>query len=216
MKAAFFDVDGTLVRSNAFRHYWDLLGRLGLGREGYLRRARALACGPYWWLLDRFDRSRFDASFHSVYRGLPAERVREAARAGVAEYLAPRLIPSAVRRAKEHASRGDRLVLVSGSLDVFVAPLAERLGAADVLCSAIVEEGGTLTGRLKGPSMSGAGKARAVAEFAAARGIDLSRCHAYADSWSDLPFLELVGRPTAVEPEARLRAVALRRGWEVL
>src|SRR6185312_3870388 len=75
---------------------------------------------------------------------------------------------------------------------------------------------GEYTGRLAGPFAYGEGKATAVREFAAEQGIDLSVSYAYSDSASDLPMLEAVGHPVAVNPDAPLAEVAKREGWEVL
>ena len=75
---------------------------------------------------------------------------------------------------------------------------------------------GEYTGRLAGPFAYGEGKATAVREFAAEQGIDLGASYAYSDSASDLPMLEAVGHPVAVNPDAPLAEVAKREGWEVL
>jgi phosphoserine phosphatase len=75
---------------------------------------------------------------------------------------------------------------------------------------------GQYTGRLAGPFAYGEGKAAAVREFAAEQGIDLAASYAYSDSASDLPMLEAVGHPVAVNPDAPLEEVARRDGWEIL
>ena len=77
-------------------------------------------------------------------------------------------------------------------------------------------EDGVYTGRLDGPFAYGEGKARRLRQFAAERGIDLEQSWAYSDAASDLPMLEAVGHPVAVNPDAELAEVAQREGWEVL
>ncbi len=78
-----------------------------------------------------------------------------------------------------------------------------------------VDRDGYYTGRLVGGVMHGPEKAKAVVEVAAERGIDLAECHAYSDSVNDLPLLEAVGHPHAVNPDHEVRRVALARGWPV-
>ena len=75
---------------------------------------------------------------------------------------------------------------------------------------------GRYTGRLDGPFCYGSGKAEAIEKLAAERGYDLNLCYAYSDSASDLPMLELVGHPVAVNPDAALESVARERGWPMV
>jgi phosphoserine phosphatase len=85
----------------------------------------------------------------------------------------------------------------------------------DVLCATLAEENGTYTGELSGAPVAGDARARMLASFARRRNLDLSRSYAYADSISDLPMLEAVGNPVAVNPDRRLGAAARERGWRV-
>ncbi|MDQ3658601.1 MAG: haloacid dehalogenase-like hydrolase, partial [Actinomycetota bacterium] len=85
----------------------------------------------------------------------------------------------------------------------------------DVLCASLQEEDGAYTGELRGAPVAGEARARMLASFARRRNLDLSRSYAYADSISDLPMLEAVGNPVAVNPDRRLAAQAEERGWAV-
>jgi phosphoserine phosphatase len=87
--------------------------------------------------------------------------------------------------------------------------------ADDVLCSTLAQENGAYTGELTGAPVAGDARARMLASFARRRNLDLSRSYAYADSISDLPMLEAVGNPVAVNPDRRLGAAAKDRGWRV-
>jgi HAD superfamily hydrolase (TIGR01490 family) len=214
--AAFFDVDGTLVRSNVVTSYFYAVGKLEKGRSKWLRVARAWASVPRWLWLDRVDRSRFNREFFQVYGGMSHGGIRRLFRDGYEEYFGPRLIASAVERARVHRERGDRLVLLSGSPDFIVRPLAERLGAQDCLCPTLAEDNGLLTGEMKEPALAGSAKAEAAREYAARHGIELSACSAYADSLWDAPLLEVVGEAVAVRPDKALSRLAVERGWEVL
>ena len=87
--------------------------------------------------------------------------------------------------------------------------------ADDVLCSTLAQENGTYTGELSGAPVAGDARARMLASFARKRNVDLSRSYAYADAISDLPMLEAVGHPVAVNPDRRLRSAAAKRGWQI-
>ena len=93
--------------------------------------------------------------------------------------------------------------------------VAARLGLTGALGTRAEIRDGAYTGRLVDDILHGQAKADAVRALAEHEGLDLARCSAYSDSVNDLPLFELVGRPVAVNPDARLSAEADRRGWEV-
>ena len=97
-----------------------------------------------------------------------------------------------------------------------VEPLALALGMTAGLGTRAVVDDGVYTGELAGPFCYGPGKVEAIAEVAHWEGYDLTRCYAYSDSVSDLPMLDAVGHPVAVNPDARLGATAAERGWPVV
>lgn len=88
--------------------------------------------------------------------------------------------------------------------------------ADDVLCVSLQQSGGVCTGQLTGPPVSDQEKSRLINLYAQEHGLDLQQCHAYGDSYADLPMLETVGVPHAVSPDSRLKAIAGQRGWPVL
>jgi HAD superfamily hydrolase (TIGR01490 family) len=120
----------------------------------------------------------------------------------------------AVRRIRAHRRRGDRVVLITGALDFLVAPL--RFLADDLVAARMTERRGAFTGELAEPPLTADGRASLGARMAAEHGADLADCHAYGDSSSDLPMLELVGHPHAVNPDFRLSREARRRRWPML
>ncbi|HEX5269575.1 MAG TPA: HAD-IB family hydrolase, partial [Gemmataceae bacterium] len=111
--------------------------------------------------------------------------------------------------------QGHRVVLVTGGLDLVMAPLAQHIGPADVIATHLVERDGVLTGEIDGPPIADERKGELVREYAGKHGIDLAQSFAYTDSHGDLPMLECVGRPAAVNPDRRLRRLAAARGWRV-
>lgn len=213
--AAFFDVDGTLVDSDIVRYGVEIrtaemsAPRQALWIAGFLPRI------PYYLALDRKSRAAFQRAFYRIYRGLDAEDFEERSRALFHHYIEPRLFPAGLSRLADHRRLGHRVVLVSGSVEAIVRPLADQLGVRDILAPRLEVVDGRLTGRLDRPPLAGERKADAVRELAHANEIDLEASFAYADSLDDLPMLEVVGRPAAVNPEGRLFGVALERGWDV-
>lgn len=214
--AAIFDVDGTLVRADVIDYYLFLVQRLLPAGQRFRRVAAVVLKAPYWLALDRFDRAKFNQSFYRCYEGLPRERVAAAALECFDTILRDRLLGPVVARLEEHRRRGERLILVSGSLDFLLEPLARHLGAEACLCPGLDEVEGSFTGRLTCPPVIGEEKANRMKNYAHTHGIDLALCHAYADSSSDLPILNLAGRATVVNPGFFLKREARRRGWEIL
>ncbi|MFN2383523.1 MAG: HAD family hydrolase [Gemmatimonadota bacterium] len=213
--AAFFDVDGTLVASNIVRYAVALrtAGRPAPARAvwtaGYLPRV------GYFLALDAVSRAAFQRALYRGYRHWRPDTLRTAAQTLFRDHVEPRIYPQGAARVAAHQQRGDRVVLVTGSLEPIVAPLAERLGVTDVLAARLEEEGGEYTGELAGGPLAGADKARAISAFAEREGLDLARACGYADSLDDVPMLEVVGLPAVVNPSGRLRRLATARGWDI-
>ena len=104
-------------------------------------------------------------------------------------------------------------MLITGALDFVVAPLRPLFD--DVVCASLGRHNGRLTGELETAPPTGEARALVMAEYADAEGLSLVESVAYADSASDLPMLEAVGHPVAVNPETKLAAIARKRGWHV-
>lgn len=213
---AFFDVDGTIVASDIVRYGVEIRtaekGRLAR----WLWLAAFLPRVPLYLVLDAIDRARFQRAFYRLYRGMEAEELRLRAEALFEHYVRPRIRPEALVRLARHADRGHRIVLVTGSVETIVRPLADHLGVRDVIAPRLAQADGRLTGELEEAPLAGERKAAAVAGFAKRHGLDPVRCHAYGDSRDDVPMLERVGRASVVKPDRRLRALAAERGWEIL
>lgn len=213
--AAFFDVDGTLVDRTIVDYYIYFRKRLMSPVQAvFWHPLYLLKCVAYL-LLDAVDRNRFNRVFYADYRGLPAEKTKSFAADCFRDVIRSRVFPGAREAVAEHV-RGERqIVLVTGSLDFIMRPVAEDFRSAELIAASLVESNGLFTGRLTGPPIGHEEKARRILEFAANRGIDLDTSYAYGDSVADLPMLETVGFPNAVNPDGRLRKIAEARGWPV-
>jgi fatty acyl-CoA reductase len=211
--AAIFDVDGTIVASNVVSHYaWLKLQELPMALRP-LWMAALIGRVPYYWLLDKLSRAHFNRAFYKNYKGWKPARARALGMQSFYGYVLKRLYPEAIAALRAHKSAGHRIVLLSGTLDFLLEPFKDL--ADDMLTARLEEENGVYTGELSGAPVAGEARARMLASFARRTNVDLSRSYAYADSISDLPMLEAVGIPVAVNPDARLRAAARERGWQI-
>jgi len=211
---AIFDVEGVVLDATVAHFYHWLRGREMPVPDRATWSAALATRVPGYLVADRRSRAAFSRTFYRNYRGLPVSELRETARSALSEFILPRIRHEAVRRIRAHRRRGDHVVLVTGALDFLVAPL-EHL-ADELIAARLVEQRGSFTGELAEPPVTADGRASLAARLAADRGVDLGDCYAYGDAISDLPMLELVGHPHAVNPDFRLAREARRRGWSVV
>ena len=213
--AAFFDVDGTIVDSNIVRYGVAMRtqGMSALGRRAWT--ASYLPRVPWLVALDLVSREAFQRSFYRIYAGYSPEEIERRADALFDELIRPRIRPQAAARVAHQMAQGERVVLVSGSIEPIVSRVARHLGVEEVLAARLEARAGVVTGDLADGPVAGDRKAQALADFARARGIDLAFSYGYADSLDDLPMLERIGRPAVVNPSRRLERIARERGWDV-
>ncbi len=211
---AAFDLENTLVASNVVESYaWLATRHLPAGERARLV-ARLLREAPTLLALDRRDRGDFLRTFYRRYEEAPAELVRADAMELFHHLLLAKSFPAGVARVRAHKALGHRTVLITGALDFVVEPLRPLFD--EVVCASLgTDDEGRFTGRLVHLPPTGEARALVLARYAAAEGLDLGEAVAYADSASDLPLLEAVGFPVAVNPESKLAAIARRRGWHV-
>ena len=152
----------------------------------------------------------------SYLEGKEPSIVREEARHCFREYIAPFITPKAREEIGRKKAGGYTIILVSGTLDVLVEEFKEALGASVAVGSSLQRADGVFTGRLEGTHPYGQGKARILQGLASRMDIDLKNSYAYADHYSDVEFLGMVGHPVAVNAHPVLRLHARRKGWSVV
>lgn len=211
--AAFFDVDGTIVASNIVHYYaWFRRQHQSAWWGAIWQRLFLFKC-LYYLILDRIDRSRLNTVFYRNYRGLSVERLHELACACHNAVLKPNLFREAQACMEEHRAAGRKVVLVTGSVDFIIRPLARLLRVDDLIACELVEAGGVFTGGLAGTPIGQAEKAVRMRSWAEANHIDLTASYAYGDSIADLPMLEAAGHPRPVNADGPLSRIARERGW---
>ncbi len=211
---AVFDVDGTLVETNVVEYFLWMRLRSQPPEDWPAFMAQMLREAPRWLYLERRSRAEFQRSFYREYNGLDYEVMKGLGREALDAVTLRRIYPEGMRRIREHKRAGHRVLLLTGALDVVVEPLAELL-EVEVDCAHLLTKEGRLTGDLQSPPPAGEARGTLLEEYAARNGIVLAESFAYADSLSDLPMMELVGTPVAVNPDARLSQVAGQRGWRI-
>jgi HAD superfamily hydrolase (TIGR01490 family) len=211
---AAFDLENTLIASNVVTSFaWLATRRLDTSDRRTLT-ARLLAEGPGLLKLDRRDRSDFLRHFYRRYEGAPKLELLEDSAEMLSDLILTKSFPAGIRRVREHRALGHRTVLITGALDFVVEPLKPLFD--DIVAPSLTENpDGTLTGQMAHVPPTGESRAQALFDYAAEHELDISEAVAYADSSSDLPLLEAVGFPVAVNPEARLASLARKRGWLV-
>jgi HAD superfamily hydrolase (TIGR01490 family) len=151
----------------------------------------------------------------ATLEGLSVDELRALVGDSMESVLRPLVYAEPLRLVETHRARGERVYVVSGSLQEIVEHVAADLGFDGAIGSLCEIVDGRYTGRPLRIAL-GEEKASALRDLAAREGLDLVACTAYSDSVSDLPFLEAVGHPVAVNPDPALRRAALARGWPVL
>jgi HAD superfamily hydrolase (TIGR01490 family) len=213
---AFYDLDGTLTSGNIVRRYAYFAWRQPSRTRAILKFARLLMSIPVWLALEFRSRRRFNVLFFREYRGMKERTLRSQAEQLFYEEILPSIYPDTMALIEEDRRQGYLPVLVTGELDVALNDVIRYLGFQAVICNRLAFEGGVATGEVKAPLIAEEEKVRAMEGLCREYGTEMKRSKAYSDSFSDLPMLEAVGIPAAVNPDRRLKRVALERGWTVL
>lgn len=214
--AAFFDLDGTLVSTNLVHAYW-YFARNNQGIWKSVSRAAAtLLRVPLFAAANAWDRQVFNEIFFKMYEGESEDRLRYLSEELCETVLKPAVYPGTRDLIARSKAMGLTTVIVSGAPEFTLRPIAEHLGVDEYAGNRLEFVNHRCTGRMLPPVMATATKSAWIREWTEARGIRLSDCYAFADSWSDLPMLAIVGHPAAVNPDMRLKTSARRHHWPVL
>ncbi len=213
--AAFFDLDKTIIAKSS-----TLAFTRPLYRAGYLKGATMAKAGlaqAYYQAFgadhDQLERIRDELA--ALTKGWHREEVQALIEDSADDVLSPLAYAEALAIIAEHRGAGRRVVVISSSPEEIVRPICAHLSINEVIATrAEVDEEGRYTGEIElfayGPA-----KAQAMIEMAQANNLDLDESYAYSDSMTDLPMLEAVGHPVAVNPDKDLLAVATERDWEI-
>ena len=214
--AAFFDVDNTVMQGASIFH----LAR-GLHKREFFTTRDILGAAwkqAYFRVVGVEDPDHVAdarASALSFIAGHTVAELEELGEEIFDENMAHRIWPGTRALAQLHLDQGQRVWLVTAAPIEIATIIARRLGLTGALGTVAEHVDGIYTGQLVGEMLHGSAKAVAITELAERFGLDLARCSAYSDSFNDLPMLDAVGDPCAINPDARLREHARSMGWRI-
>ena len=209
---AFFDLDRTLIGVNSMSLWF----KREL-REGRLSRRKALL-GGLWMGAYHLGVGKMDDAIRAAVanmKGQDVEPFRKRSQDFWREEVVGTVQPRVAGVLAHHRAQGHKLVLLTSSSSFIAEVVLEDLGLDAFCANRFVTEGGCFTGALVEPLCFGAGKVVHAQAEASAHGLALADCWFYTDSITDLPGLEAVGHPVAINPDPRLARAARGRGWPV-
>ncbi|MCO1339444.1 haloacid dehalogenase [Kocuria polaris] len=213
--AAFFDVDNTMMRGASL---------FAVARNTYrrrlfsLRQAASFAVKQFFFTLrgeTMGDIHSVRDSALSIARGIPVSLMTEIGDEVYDEFISSRIWPGTRALAEQHLRSGRQVWLVTATPTEVAEVMAARLGLTGALGTEVEKADGHYTGRLVSSILHGPAKAAAVSQLAERTGLDLTQCWAYSDSSNDIPLLEAVGHPVAINPDAKLRRHASEQNWPI-
>jgi HAD superfamily hydrolase (TIGR01490 family) len=216
VQAAFFDLDKTVIAKASVAAFGRPFYRGGLINRRLV--ARAVVSQIIYLNLGASEQklARVRESMLTLTKGWDQAQTREIVREALEETVEPIIYAEALDLIEAHRAKGHRVYLVSASPEEIVEPLAEHLGVdGSIATRAVVDDQGRYSGEVAFYAY-GPFKAEAMRSLAAEEGLDLDESWAYSDSYTDLPMLEAVGHPVAVNPDRVLAKVVRERGWEVM
>jgi HAD superfamily hydrolase (TIGR01490 family) len=214
VEAAFFDLDKTVISKSSSLALTRPFYRAGLVTRSQLLRG---AYAQLVYLTLGADEKRMDRAKEGMLaltKGWDKTEIEEVVREALEDVLDPYIYQEALDLIALHRALGREVYIVSSSPEEVVRPLAERLGVPQVIATRAETVEGKYTGELEFYAYREQ-KAQAMLEMASENGVDLGGSYAYSDSITDLPMLEAVGHPVAVNPDRELRRIAQQRGWKI-
>ncbi len=213
--AAFFDLDKTILGTSS-----TLAFTKPLYEQGLIKRADVVQSAYRQFVFtiagaDHDQTERMRQYLSTLVAGWDVEMLHGVVNDSLSEQITPTVHAEALELIEYHKKQGHTVVIVSASGSEIVKPVAELLGADFTIATELEVFNGKYTGQISFYAYA-ENKARAIKDFAEDRGYDLANCFAYSDSITDLPMLEVVGHPNAVNPDSALKETAMDRSWPIL
>ena len=216
-RIALFDLDHTLLPIDSDYSWGEFTQEIGwTDRVEFKRRNDEFYAHYVAGTLDVHDYVRFAVD---ALRRRDAAAYREAHDRFMRDWIRPHLHPAALELVRGHQRQGDTVAIVTATNELVTRPIAEAFGVPELIAVELERDAsGWITGEIAGVPSMREGKVVRVTQWLAARGLDWADAETtfYSDSMNDVPLLERVDHPVATNPDARLRTLALERGWRIL
>lgn len=214
MRLALFDLDNTLLGGDSDHAWGDYLCERGiLDPVTYKQRNDAF----YQNYLDgTLDLQAYLAFSMEIFAATEPAQLDQWHREFMRDCIEPIMLPKAQALLRQHREAGDKLVIITATNRFVTAPIARRLGVRTLLATECEHDGERYTGRSTDIPCFREGKVTRLKRWMLENGYDLEDSYFYSDSMNDLPLLEQVAHPVAVDPDPKLREEAERRGWHVI
>ena len=210
---AIFDLEGTVVDVNLpYQYLW--VRSAGIRKAAWPGEFLSLLANvPAYLRAERRDRGEFIRVFLRRYKGMSYSRLEKVVKGGYGDTLLRHTYPDAVEMIRQHREAGHRTILVTGSIGILASPLAGLFD--EVVASTMHLRDGVLTGYLERPPLVDEARAAWLRHYARTHDVNLSQSYGYGDNHADLVWLELLGNPSAVNPDTNLSREAQRRRWRI-
>ncbi len=214
MALALFDLDNTLLAGDSEHAWGEFLIEIGAVDEEEFRAENDRLYEEYLaGTLDIYESIRFQLEPLMEH---PPETLRRWQEEFMRSRIEPMITQAAVDLVEEHRRSGDDLAIITASNSFVTRPIADRFGVRELLAVELERIYGRYTGRVLGTPTFQEGKVLRLQEWIESNGRTLEGSHFYSDSHNDLPLLQLVDHPVAVDPDPVLRAHAEEVGWPIL
>lgn len=211
---AVFDLEGTVLGANLVHQYLRLWTRtVPRGRVVHDLADLVLSSRRYW-RAERRDRGEFIRTFMRRYEGFSVDEIEREVQGRFGRAMLRAALPDALERVQQHRAAGHRTILVTGTIDLMVEPFVPYFD--EVVAGRMHVRDGVLTGYLADAPLVDEARAAWLRQYAAQHDLDLDASYGYGDSHADLVWLEMLGTPTAVNPDVQLSRYARQKKWAVL
>ena len=218
-RLALFDLDNTILAGDSDHAWGEFLIEHGLVDPASHRAINDAHYQSYLaGTLDIHEYVRFTISPVSSFSEEDRNRLHEIF---MERSIRPMILPKSRALIESHRTRGDICIIITATNDFIAAPIAKRLGVSTLLATELETVDGKLTGKIRGEPCYQKGKVRKLSlwieqELCCGRSFELSSAVFYTDSINDLPLMELVSEPVAVDPDDSLKREAQARQWKVI
>jgi HAD superfamily hydrolase (TIGR01490 family) len=217
MKLALFDLDHTLLPIDSDQSWGDFTTTLGwTDPTEFTQKNDAFYAHYQAGTLDIHDYVRFATE---AFRIRPREEAEAAHARFMREVIQPAIRPEALALLEKHRAAGEQLLIITATNEFVTRPIAHALGVEELIAVELVrDDGGWYTGEIQGVPSLREGKVERLQQWFHQRGLDWDAVETtfYSDSSNDIPLLQRVNHPVATNPDAKLKAFALEKGWPIL